>query len=273
MQQHRRRRALGNILIVLGILILLGVAGAWGWEQWQAKQLRDQLQAEPVAAAASLPVPPTVSPVTQAPPTIAPASATPAPVATGVPPTATVAQAPTATSTPTPLPGTAPVRLQIPDLKLDVPVVDMAWTVVSTADGPSTDWQIPENAAGRAVDSALLGQPDNLGLSGHNNIYGQVFRPISLSWPDKDFERVDAYTDRAHILDGRQIRLLGADGRQFDYVITAFYRLKDSGVPQEQRVANARYMAPTGRAQLTLITCWPPWSNTHRLVVLADPAG
>ena len=29
---------------------------------------------------------------------------------------------------------------------------------------------------------------------------------------------------------------------------------------------------PTSEEQLTLITCWPSWSNTHRLVIVAIPA-
>jgi LPXTG-site transpeptidase (sortase) family protein len=27
----------------------------------------------------------------------------------------------------------------------------------------------------------------------------------------------------------------------------------------------------TNQEQLTLITCWPRWSNTHRLVIIAAP--
>ena len=104
-------------------------------------------------------------------------------------PTATPAQAvaatatapaPTASPAPsvTPVVASAPVRLVIPDLKIDVPVVEMGWRVVQTADGPRSDWVIPKNQAGHHINSALLGDADNLVISGHNNIFGQVFKPI-----------------------------------------------------------------------------------------------
>jgi sortase (surface protein transpeptidase) len=83
---------------------------------------------------------------------------------------------------------------------------------------------------------------------------------------------VDSFTDRSDILNGRTIELFDAAGQQFKYTIAGFYRLKDTGVSAEQRIANGRFMDPTDQAQVTIITCWPPTSNTHRLVVVAVPA-
>ena len=74
-------------------------------------------------------------------------------------------------------------------------------------------------------------------------------------------------TGREYVLD----RALRPVEERYDYVITEFYRLKDTGVSLAQRVANARYMLPTADTRLTLITCWPPTNNTHRLVVIAVP--
>ena len=62
-------------------------------------------------------------------------------------------------------------------------------------------------------------------------------------------------------------QLFDATGQQFKYTIAAFYRLKDTGVSAQQRIANGRFMEPTDQAQVTIITCWPPTSNTHRLVL------
>ena len=70
----------------------------------------------------------------------------------------------------------------IPDLKIDVPVVEMGWRVVQSAAGPRSDWVIPQNEAGHHVNSALLGDEGNVVISGHNNIYGEVFKPISFAW-------------------------------------------------------------------------------------------
>ena len=164
------------------------------------------------------------------------------------------------------------MRLVIPDLKMDVPVVEMGWRVVQTADGPRSDWVIPKNEAGHHINSALLGDEDNLVLSGHNNIFGEVFKPISFAWDNAARVQVDNFTDQSDILNGRTVELFDAAGREFKYTISAFYRLKDTGVSTQQRIANARFMEPTDRAQVTIITCWPPTSNTHRLVVVAVPA-
>ncbi len=295
MRQSDWRKSLGNAFIGIGLILLLGAGGMYWWEQWQAQNLRAELEAEPTMAVAALveraatltPLPtlvPTAVP-TSAPtavPTVAPtvaahakpAAAAPAPsqepTATRVP-TATPAPTRTATPAPTAIPASKPVRIAIPDLKIDIPVTDMTWTVVNTPSGPESDWQIPEYAAGHAVNSALLGEPGNMVISGHNNIYGRVFMRISQAWPDQGYQKVDAYTDRAAILNGRQVIVTGADGRRVAYVITAFYRVKDSGVPEAQRIKNADYLTPTDNMQLTLTTCWPPWSNTHRLIVIAQP--
>ena len=52
-----------------------------------------------------------------------------------IPPTATIASTATVTLTATPIAGTLPVRLVIPDLKLDTPVTEMSWGEVKAADG------------------------------------------------------------------------------------------------------------------------------------------
>jgi sortase A len=167
----------------------------------------------------------------------------------------------------------APARIVIPDLKMDIKVVPMGWQVVPTKSGPRSDWVIPKNAAGHHINSAVPGQVGNVVLSGHNNIFGQVFKPISLAWSNNKRTKIDNYTDRSDLLNGRTIQLYDGNGRRFDYEVVDFYRLKDTGVPQAQRIKNAAVMGPTDEAQLTIITCWPPSSNTHRLVLIAEPAG
>jgi hypothetical protein len=159
----------------------------------------------------------------------------------------------------------------IPDLNIDVAVAEMPWKVVRTATGPQSEWEIPQYSAGHAVNSPLLGQPGNMVISGHNNIFGRVFLPISRAWGGQ-VDVVDPVTERSHLLDGRVIQVYGADGRRIDYVISEFLRVQDSGVPLSQRIANAQYIQPSGDTRLTITTCWPPWSNTYRLIVIAQPA-
>ncbi|HOG80388.1 MAG TPA: sortase, partial [Anaerolineaceae bacterium] len=47
--------------------------------------------------------------------------------------------------------------------------------------------------------------------------------------------------------------------------------LPERNQPVEQRIENARWIEPSVDTRLTLITCWPYESNTHRLVVVARP--
>ena len=289
----RGLRRLSTGLITAGVVLLVVVGGYLVLSQVRGAQTRRDLRETPPAAATSAPIAqPTVLPATVPPATIAPTATpvAPAPTATVAPPSpesllptetpvpaeaaAATAPPPTATAVPsaTTVLASAPVRLVIPDLKLDVPVVEMGWRVVQTADGPRSDWVIPKNEAGHHINSALLGDADNLVISGHNNIFGEVFKPISFAWDNATRVQVDNFTDRSDLLNGRTIELFDAAGQEFKYTIAAFYRLKDTGVTTEQRIANGRFMEPTDQAQVTIITCCPPTSNTHRLVVVAVPA-
>ena len=284
--QPKRRQTASNVLIAIGAVVLLVVAGYLLWNQYQGYQLRARLQQTPAPSSTptgaaptgepsptALPPTPLPSPTSAPPLTAAPGAAkptikaTPAPTGTAVSATPAIRPAILPDSAPT----GPPVRLVISELGIDAPVVEMAWKVVQTATGPQTDWVIPEDEAGHHLDSAQLGQPGNLVISGHNNIYGRVFERISLAWPGKS-SKVDDITERSEILNGRTIQLYNQVGQPFDYVITDFLRLKDTGIPLAQRVENARHMRPTDDTRLTLVTCWPPWSNTHRLIVIAKPA-
>jgi sortase A len=278
------RHAASNVLIAIGAVVLLGAAGYFLWGQYQGARLRARLQQSPTPSLTPANVGSTATPF----PTAVPPTPVPSPTRTSTPrpesePTTGSAQtaanptstgAPESEPSPTPSPPALagpPVRLAIPELDIDVPVTEMAWEVGQTASGPVTRWVIPEKEAGHHIDSVQLGQTGNLVISGHNNIYGRVFERISLAWPGKS-TRVDDIAERSDILNGRAIQLYSQDDQRFDYIITDFLRLKDTGIPLEQRVENARYMRPTDDTRLTLVTCWPPWSNTHRLIVIAQLA-
>jgi sortase A len=297
----RPLQRLSTGLIAAGIVLLVAVGAYLVLNQLRGAQTRQALHQTPLATetsvsvasatasqATALPMTPSPAAMITSTPTV-PKPTQPAPTGTEpaspapLLPTIAPAQAPeatatapasTATSIPsaTPVLTSVPVRLVIPDLKIDVPVVEMGWRVVQTSDGPRSDWVIPKNEAGHHINSALLGENGNLVISGHNNIYGEVLKPISFAWDSDTGIQVDNFTDRSELLNGREIELFDATGQAFKYTISAFYRLKDTGVSLQQRIANGRFMEPTDQAQVTIITCWPPSSNTHRLVVVAVPA-
>lgn len=203
-----------------------------------------------------------------------PATATPLPTATATPPPPTPPP-PTAVAVvhdgridaigPIPLPtvaplsfgsGRAPVRLRIPALDLDTPVLPMGWHVVSDASGVRSEWDVVDFAAGHHINTAYPGEPGNVVLSGHNNIGGSVFRTLCvIGEPGVDFGLED------------EMILVDESDRRFTYQVNGWQRLAERNASIATRLENAQWMAPTDHAQLTLVTCWPPWSNTHRVIV------
>ncbi len=152
--------------------------------------------------------------------------------------------------------GMPPVRLLIPALGLDTPVQTMSWKVIQDAKGVRSEWDVVDFAAGHHINSAFPGEPGNVVLSGHNNISGAVFQSVCvIGEPGVDFGLGDEM-----ILEDKR-------GRRFIYQVNGWRRIEEANASISQRQENAQYLNPTTFAQLTLVTCWPPTSNTHRVVV------
>ncbi len=208
----------------------------------QKQQMPMTLSPPPATQAAR----PTFTP-TPPPPVTAPETATPTPVLEALPPE------PTAT------PNSPPVRLVIPDLGIDTPVVEVAWRIVGQGDRRRSEWQTAENAAGHHVNSANPGQAGNVVISGHHNTKGRVFEQIS-----RDIDRREP-----RLKPGSEVHVYAADGRRYVYEVEQVLLLPEAGASEEERRQNARWMAPAEQPTLTLITCWPMWTNTHRVIVVA----
>lgn len=159
----------------------------------------------------------------------------------------------------TPTPNSPPVRLVIPDLGIDTSVVEVAWQIVGQGDQRHSEWQTAENAAGHHVNSANPGQAGNVVISGHHNTKGKVFEQIS-----RDIDRREP-----RLKPGSEVYLYAADGYRYVYEVERVLLLREVGASEEERRQNARWMAPTDQPTLTLITCWPMWTNTHRVIVVA----
>jgi len=177
---------------------------------------------------------------------------------------------PSASPPPTPAASSSLMRIAIPDLAIDAPVVKVGWVEVEVDGQRQVQWEVADFAAGYHAGSALPGQAGNVVISGHHNIKGRVFKNISLAWNQAYAElQADGITWRSNELDGRSIYLHNAEGQRFQYVIEGLYKVPDRNVSEEQRKENARFMAPTAEPTLTLITCWPYTDNSHRIVVVA----
>lgn len=137
------------------------------------------------------------------------------------------------------------VRIAAPSIKLDTKVYEVY--------GINGVWEVAEYAAGHQYSSMNPGDGGNVVLSGHNNWKGEVFRYLE------------------NLKSGAEIDLWTQAGTKYVYKVREIDKLKEVGVSYAQRVKNGQVMNNTPREQLTLITCWPYTTYTHRLIVIADP--
>lgn len=125
------------------------------------------------------------------------------------------------------------IRIQIPAINVDAPIVH----------GDSWE-QLKKGVAHNAV-SANPGQPGNIILSGHNDVFGEVFRYLERL---KQGDEVIVYTNR----------------RSYTYVVSGWELVEPTQV---------EVMAPTPDATITLISCHPYLVDNHRIVVKGELIG
>ena len=134
---------------------------------------------------------------------------------------------------PIPTPGPEQARrLEIPALSGDYPIVQ------------GDDWEQLKKGIGQYAGSGRPGQAGNVGLSGHNDIYGEPFR----------------YLDR--LQPGDEI-VISTERQSYTYIVSEVRVVEPTDV---------WVMAPTEAAQVTLISCYPYRVNTRRIVVFAQLA-
>ncbi len=152
------------------------------------------------------------------------------------------------------VPPAEPEEIRIPALGLQAPVVPLEAQTFTLQGQTYRQYAPPDwRAVGWPQDSARLGQPGNTLLIGHHNIFGEVFRHLHRLKP------------------GDRIWLVGRNGRRYLYQVTEVRIVQEKNEPLSVRLENARWLAPTGDERITLVTCWPYESNTHRVIVIARP--
>ena len=122
------------------------------------------------------------------------------------------------------------IRLQIPAIKVDAPVVQ--------GDG----WDQLKKGIGQHAGTADPGQTGNLVLSAHNDVFGEIFRDLDQL---KKGDSIVVYTA----------------ARAYTYIVT------DTQVVEPTRVD---LMAATPDATITLISCYPYRVDNQRIVVSAE---
>jgi sortase A len=131
---------------------------------------------------------------------------------------------------PVPTPSTEQaVRIEIPTIKLDAPVVQ--------GDG----WEQLKKGVAQHIGSANPGQNGNMVLSAHNDVYGELFRNLDKLQPG---DVVRLHTQR----------------REYEYLVDRTQIVEPTAV---------EVMASTGAPTVTLISCYPYLVDTQRIVVFA----
>jgi sortase A len=127
---------------------------------------------------------------------------------------------------PTPGPEQA-IQLQIPNIDVDAPVVQ--------GDG----WEQLKKGVGQQIGSPNPGQPGNLVMSAHNDVFGEIFRNLD------QLERGDeivVYTPQ----------------HAFTYIITGIQIVEPTDI---------EVLASTQDSTITLISCYPYLIDNQRIVV------
>ena len=272
------RRFWGNTLVALGMLALLG-AGVLALPELR----QDPAPTWPALSPVSLATPPerdtpivasatealaaatpaaSLPPATEPPTPIstAPATplATPMDAAPSLAPSAmpTLMPSPTPTSVPPTGAGTPPPpRVVIPKIGVSAGIVEVSWQVVETNDGAVAEWEVaPPGLVGHHADSAQPGELGNVVLSAHGRD-GAAFARLS------------------ELGIGDEVWLYAQEDRPLRYRVAEVVLLPEISASFDDRLEHARYLAPTEDQRLTLVTCWPSWAYTHRLIIIATPGG
>ena len=148
-----------------------------------------------------------------------------------------------------------PVRIVIPSIGLDAPIVPAPVEFEKIAGKEFLQWFVPDEfASGWHTTSAMLGETGNTVLNGHHNAFGEVFVSL-VDLNEGDF----IWIESAQSL--------------FKYQITNKMILSEKYEQLDVRMNNAQWILPSIDERLTLISCWPYETNTHRLIVVARPMG
>jgi LPXTG-site transpeptidase (sortase) family protein len=146
-----------------------------------------------------------------------------------------------------------PDRIVIPTIQLDAPVVVAGSRTVQVINETFDQWVAPNKfAGGWHGNTAFLGEKGNTVINGHHNEYGKVFGNLINLNPGETI----------YVYSGNKV---------YPYIISNKMILKEKNEDLQTRLSNASWIQPSNDERLTLITCWPPETNTHRLVIVAVP--
>ncbi len=148
--------------------------------------------------------------------------------------------------------GAIPEHISIPAIQLEADIVPVGKAEREVQGETYEQWKTPKNDVGWHNTSALIGVTGNSVFNGHHNIYARVFK------------------DLVNLRAGDLIKIQ-AGGQTYIYKVELTLLLAERFRPIEERMENARWLLTTDDERITLVTCWPPFGNTHRVVIVAFP--
>ncbi|MCI0713828.1 MAG: sortase [Chloroflexi bacterium] len=121
---------------------------------------------------------------------------------------------------------------------IDIPAIDISNASIVGGD----HWYALQSGIGHRIDSGRPGTDQNVVLTGHNDVYGEVFKRL------EELQVGDEFSIRDN------------SGRQHTYRVT----FSDDVAPTDVQVLD-----PNNGVGATLITCWPYRVNDRRWIVQA----
>ncbi|MQC26768.1 MAG: class D sortase [Chloroflexi bacterium] len=131
------------------------------------------------------------------------------------------------------LPTSSPEQAQ----RITISAIDISAPIVQ-----GDDWESLMRGVGQHIGTADPGQNGNLVLSGHNDIYGEVFRHLDRL---KTGDEITVHTE----------------SRTYTYIVTDRLVVAPSFV---------EVLQPTENPTLTLISCYPYRIDTQRIIITAS---
>jgi sortase A len=165
---------------------------------------------------------------------------------------------PIPTSTPTPIPTTTPPPP--PAIRLSIPVINLNTSIKETYPKEETSvfgkekiiWEPVAFSVGHYNTSGNPGEGANIVLAGHNNTEGAVFQHLDQLEPGDEL-------------------ILFTENNEFHYQVQKKYIIPYFGVEEQGDAILQSFAAPRPSEMVTLISCWPYATNSHRIVIIAIP--
>lgn len=131
----------------------------------------------------------------------------------------------------------APLILPQSPTRIVIPAIGVDWPIVE-----GDDWESLKLGVGHRVGTPNPGTRGNMVLSGHNDVYGEVFKNLEFLGMNQDI-------------------MIYAGARKFRYVTRV------------RRIVPPTDLSPLNSARepiVTLITCWPYRVDTFRLIIVGE---